>query len=78
MPTTRPDEAEEEQRPEDHRIVPRHRRLEPEPSEPVEREDRLDDERAAEEHADEHRREARDDDQHRVAEDVAVKHARLG
>ena len=50
-PDDKADKAEDEKRAEDHRIVARHRRLEAEPAQPVEREDRLDDQAAREEHA---------------------------
>src|SRR6056297_2172218 len=67
-------ETEQEQRAEHHRVIAPHRRLEPQPPQTVERKDRLNQHRAAEEHADEHRRKARDHDQHGVAEHMPIKH----
>src|ERR1043166_5534049 len=54
------------------RIVAVEHAFETEQSEAVEREDRLDQQRAGEEGVDEGAGEARDHDQHRVAEDVTV------
>src|SRR5579883_749720 len=63
---------------EDHRIVAVHQRIVREIAEAVEREDLLDEQGAGKESADERAGEAGDDDQHRIAEDMAVEHLALG
>src|ERR1700733_2296328 len=59
---------------EDHRIIAVEYALETEQTESVQREDRLDQQRAGEEGADEGARKAGDHYQHGIAEDVAVQH----
>src|SRR5690606_23344020 len=71
------EEREEEERAEHDRIVAVDGRLEAEQAQAVEREDHLDQHRAGEEDADERRRESGDDDEHGVAEDVAIEHPPL-
>ncbi len=73
-----PEQREDVERREHHRIVAVEHRLEAEQPQPVEREDRLDQQRAGEEGADEGARKSGDDDQHGVAEDVAVEHLPVG
>src|SRR3954452_5586665 len=73
-----PEKREDVEVREHHRIVAVDDRLERQQAEPVEREDRLDQERAGEEGVDEGAGKARDDDQHGVAEDVPVQHPALG
>src|SRR6202051_2636796 len=60
------------------RIVAVEHALEAQESEAVKREDRLNQERAGKEGADERRREAGDDQEHGVAEYMAVEHLPLG
>ena len=71
------EQGEDVERAEHHRIVALDRRLEAEQAEAVEREDDLHQQRRGEQDADERRREAGDDQQHGVAEHVAVQHALL-
>src|SRR3984893_743815 len=65
-----PEQGEDKERREHHRIVAVEQALEAEQAETVERKDRLDQERAGEEGANERARKARNDDQHGVAENV--------
>src|SRR2546427_1588602 len=67
-----PDKGEDVERREHHRIVAVEHALEAEQAEPVEREDRLDQQRAGKERMDEGAGKPGDDDQHGVAENVAV------
>ncbi len=69
-----PHQREGVERAEDDRIVPVDDALEPEPADAVETEEHLDEEGAGEKHSDEGGREPGNDDQHRVAEHVAVEH----
>ena len=72
------DQREHVERAEHDRVVAVDRGLESEQAQPVEREDDLDQQRAGEQDADERRRKSGDDQQHRVAEHMAVQHAALG
>ena len=72
------DQREDVEVGEDHRIVAVEHRAEAEQAEPIEREDVLDQQRAGEEGRDEGAGKAGDDDQHGIAEDVAVEHLPLG
>src|SRR5882757_8570163 len=67
-----PEQGEDVERGEHHGIVALDRGLVAEIAEAVEREDHLDEQGAGEQDADEGAGEAGDDDQHGVAEDVAV------
>ena len=71
------EQREEVQRPQHDRIVAAHDRLVAQQPEAVEREQRLDQQRAREERGDERGRKAGDDRDQRVAEDVLVEHAPL-
>mmetsp|Transcript_27561 Transcript_27561/g.51080 ORF Transcript_27561/g.51080 Transcript_27561/m.51080 type:complete len:350 (+) Transcript_27561:3582-4631(+) len=73
-PDDQADQTKDKQRAKNHRIVPCHGGLKAQPAKAVEREDRLDQNRAAKEHANKHRRKTCNHNQHGVAEHVAVKH----
>src|SRR5690606_20294796 len=68
-------QGEQKQGAEHHRVIAVERRLEAEQAQPVQGEDHLDEQGTGEEHADERGREAGDDDQHGVAEHMAIEHA---
>src|SRR3546814_8528969 len=67
-------QGEEVERAEHHRVVAVERRLEAEQPQPVQREDHLDEQRATEQHAHQGSGETGDDQQNRIANNVAVKH----
>src|SRR5690606_30297595 len=73
-----PEQREDEERREDHRIIAIDDGLEAQKPKSVEREDGLDKEGAAEEGADECTREAGDDQEHGITEHVPIKHLPLG
>src|SRR5690606_12409386 len=73
-----PQQGEDEQRAEHHRIVAVDRRFETHQAQAVEGEDHLDEQGAGEEDADEGGGETGNDQQHGVAEYVAVEHAMVG
>src|SRR5690606_26732701 len=70
-----PEQGEDVQGAEHQRVVPVDGRLEAEQAKAAEGEDHLDQQGTGEEYADQGRREAGDDQQHGVAEHVAVEHA---
>ena len=74
----RPSKRENVEIGEDDGIIAVERRFKREQAEAVERENRLDQQRAGEEGRDEGAGKAGDHDQHGVAEDVAIEHAPLG